>query len=241
MLRSVDHFAWAPDGWATTLPAKSRVDWSAHLSRQRSECETLIARLQRGEPALSTDGDDVKHVIFGDVLALSAREKSTVTVLDYGGNLGDHYWLATALVPGVQFEYHCKELPAIAAVGRELSPAVIWHTDDACLLQKYDVVMFSSSLQYLPEWKDILGRAAAAAREYLFLSNTPTVQNVATFVATERTAKMTNLLWQLNRAEVVETVASAGLRLIQEFAMGPYPQVANAPEQPTCAGWLFQR
>jgi len=69
----------------------------------------------------------------------------------------------------------------------------------------------------------------------------PTVRNVPAFVATERSGGVTNLHWQLNRDEVVRTVEGRGLRLVREFAMGPYPPVANAPEQPSCAGWLFER
>ena len=47
-----------------------------------------------------TDGDgNVKHVLFGYVLALAAAQQQRLTVLDYGGNLGDYFWLAKALVP----------------------------------------------------------------------------------------------------------------------------------------------
>ena len=49
--------------------------------------------------------------VFGYVLALAARTNRGLTVLDYGGNLGDYYWLAEALVPDVELDYHCKELP----------------------------------------------------------------------------------------------------------------------------------
>ena len=83
--------------------------------------------------------------------------------------------------------------------------------------------------------------AARAARRYLLLSDVPTVRNVPAFVATERRGGVTNLYWHLNGSEVVDTVEAAGLRLVREFAMGPYPPVANAPEQPTSVGWLFSR
>ena len=244
LLSSVDHYAYAPNGWATQLPAGagSQEYWSTFIARERVACQALIARVRAGEPAWTPDGgDDLKHVTFGYVLALAAREKPKVTVLDYGGNLGDYYWVGRALVPGVELEYHCKELPPIAAAGSQITPEVVWHTDDACLAEPHDLVMFSSSLQYLPEWQDILRRAARGTPGYLFLSDVPTVRHVPAYVATERSGGATNLHHQLNRSEVIDTVERAGLRLIREFAMGPHPPVANAPEQPTCAGWLFQR
>ncbi len=189
-----------------------------------------------------TDGDEnVKHVIFGYVLALAAAQQQKLTVLDYGGNLGDYFWLAKALVPDVDLDYHCKELPRVAEAGRQITPAVTWHTDDACLARPHDLVMFSSSLQYLPGWQHTLRRAAQSARGYLFLSDVPAVRDVPSYVVTQRSGGMTNLQYHLNRSEIIDTVERAGLRLIREFAMGPHPPVANAPEQPTCRGWLFQR
>ena len=32
--------------------------------------------------------------------------------------MGDYYWLGPALVPGVDLDYHCKELPQVAEAGR---------------------------------------------------------------------------------------------------------------------------
>lgn len=241
LLRSVDHYAYAPRGWATPLPAKSQDYWHALIARQRSECETLIARIQRGEPALTADRQDVKHVIFGYVLAMTAHEKPRVTVLDYGGNLGDYYWLARALVPDVALEYHCKELPNMAAAGQAVSPAVFWHTDDSCLARRYDLAMFSGVMQYLPEWQDILRRAAAATDNYLFVTDVATVRTVPGFLATERSGGATGLYQLLNRDEIIGTIQRTGLRLIREFEMDPHPMIAHAPEQPTRAGWLFQR
>jgi putative methyltransferase (TIGR04325 family) len=244
LFRSVDHMEYAPQGWATPLPsgADSQEYWNTFISRERAACRRLIARVEAGEPFLMVDQDEnLKHIVFGYVLALVARQKQQITVLDYGGNLGDYYWLGMALLPGVALEYHCKELPEVAEAGRQITPAVTWHTDDACLDQPHDLVMFSSSLQYLPEWRDVLCRGARGVGRYLFLADVPTVRDAPGFVATHRTRGMTNLHHQFNRQEIVDTVERAGLRLVREFDMGAHPPVANAPEQPRCVGWLFQR
>jgi len=244
LLRSVDHFAYAPEGWATRLPEGETSEhyWTAFMMRERSACEALIARVQAGAPLLTLDAEaDLKEVLFGYVLAVASRQRTQLSVLDYGASLGAYYWLGKALVPAVDLEYHCKELPKVAEAGRRLTPAIAWHTDDACLDQQYDLVMFSSSLQCLPEWQDILRRAAESARGYLFLSDVPTVRNVPAYLVTQRSGGVTNLQYQLNRSEIVATVERAGLQLVREFAMGAHPPVTNAPEQPTCVGWLFER
>jgi putative methyltransferase (TIGR04325 family) len=243
LLGSGDHGAYAPDGWNTPLPGGARSEdyWTTFIAPDSAACEAVMARVKNGEPALIGGEYDLKHVTFAYALALSADEKARVTVLDYGGSLGDYFWHGKALMPRIELEYHCKELPAVAAAGRHINPAVTWHTDDTCLLQTYDLVMFSSSLEYVKDWKHIVRGAAHAARRCLLISDVPTVRNVPAFVATERREGVTNLHWQLNAGEVVDTVAATGLRLVHEFPMGPYPAIANAPEQPTSVGWLFRR
>lgn len=244
LLRSVEHFAYAPQGWSTRLPggANSQDYWTHFITRERATCETLMARVRAGEPILTLDEDErVKRTTFGDVLAIVARDKPHVTVLDVGGNLGDYYWIGRALVPGVALDFHCKELPAIADAGRQINPAVTFHTDDECLDRPYDLIMFSSSLQCLPDWQSVLVRAARAARDYLFLSDVPVVRVAPSYVVLQDSGGVTNLQNQLNQSEVVHAVERAGLRVVREFDMGPHPPVANAPEQATCRGWLFQR
>ncbi len=241
-LTSVDHFAFAPEGWSTRLPAGATSEdfWNAFIARERSICEALRGRVEAGDPASVLTGD-IKEVVFGYVLALAARDRQKVSVLDYGGNLGDYYWLARALVPWIDLDYHCKELPRVAEAGRQVTPEVTWHTGDGCLDRAYDVIMFSSSLHCLQEWHAILRRATQSAQSFLLLSDIPAVQRVPTFVVTQRSGGMTHLQQQMNRAEVLGTVAAAGLTLVREFDMGPHPRVAGAPEQSRCTGWLFRR
>jgi putative methyltransferase (TIGR04325 family) len=243
LVRSTDRLAYAPRGWNTPLPSGSGSEafWSRFAERGRAECEALVARVRAEHPVLTSDDGMFGYISFGYVLALAARQKDKVTVLDYGGKYGEYYWLAKALVPDVEIEFHCKELPAVAAAGRDLTPAVIWHTDDRCLDGPYDLVMFSASLGYVPDWKRILGQAAQGTRHYLFLADLPSVRDVPTFVITQRSAGLTQLQYLFNRSEIADTVQRAGLRLIREFTMGVHAPVANAPEQPVYAGLLFAR
>lgn len=244
VMRSTTLLAYAPNGWSTPLPggASSDAFWAAAIAQEQAACEALIARIRAGEPMLdAVSGNDSKHAIFGYVLALATRHQHRLTVLDYGGNLGEYLWLGRALVPGVEFDYHCKELPQVADAGRRMTPAVTWHTDDRCFATAYDVVMFSSVIQCLPNWPEILRRAAQSTRRYLLLSDVATVVDVPAYIATHRAGGRTHLQMQMNRSEIIRTAERAGLRLVREFAMGAHPPIVNAPEQPTCVGWLFER
>jgi putative methyltransferase (TIGR04325 family) len=243
LVRSVDHYAYAPAGWATPLPpgAGNEAYWSTFVDREVVTCRELIKSIRADRPILTPDEEVVKYVTFGYVLALAARHKDKLSVIDYGGNLGEYYWIGKALVPGIELDYHCKELPAITAAGRQLVPEATWHTDDTCFDASYDVVMFSGSLQYVPEWKDVLHRAAHATQGYLLLSDIPSVRDVPTHVITQRSGGVTHLQYLLNRSEIDDTVQRAGLRLVREFTMSSHPPVADAPEQPMSAGLLFGR
>jgi putative methyltransferase (TIGR04325 family) len=252
--QSTDDLTYAPSGWETKLPpGGDGYSFSGLIARERREREPLIRRLQDGRPTLvDTTPEDASlrsiildhhaYMTYAYVLALAAHRKQALRVLDYGGNLGDYYWIGKCLLPDVELEYHCKELPAVAEEGRKLSPQITWHVDDSCFKEEYDLVMFSASLQYVKDWHALLRRAAAAVRGYLFLASISTVERVPTFVAIQRRGGAVMLHQQLNRADVVRTAESSGrLRLVREFLLGEHTHIANAPEQPLNRGWLFER
>lgn len=242
LVRSTTLFEYAPDGWDTRLPdgTGNEAFWNEFIAQEVSACEALRTRVKAGE-ALLDPGVDPKHAVFGYVLARASRRQDALAVLDYGGNLGDYYWLARAFVPDVRLDYHCKELPNSVAAGRRVTPEVTWHTDDTCFDATYDVVMFSGSIQYLRDWRDAVARAAASTRTFLLIADVPSIRAVPSYVATHRSRGHTSLEHQMNRAEVIGVVESTGLRLAREFPMGPHPVVLNAPEQPVSVGWLFER
>lgn len=240
--RTVNHIEYAPAGSAAAVAISNEDYWAAFVSQEQAACQELMARVRAGESILTWQPDEYeKYLTYGYVLAMASRERPALTVLDYGGNLADYYWIGRSLVPGVDLEYHCKELPALVEVGRRINPGVVWYADDSCLTRTYDLVMFSSSLQCLSEWRETLRRAAIASRRYLLVSDVPMVRTVATFAAIVRSGGRLHVQQQFNRAELLTIAETAGVRLVREFAMGPHPPIANAPEQPTCAGWLFER
>ena len=237
--RKVDRFTYAEAHVVSGTPADANEQyWTEFLARERKTCEALMARVRAGEPLLPDHDERLKYYVYGYVLALTAAKQQKVSVLDYGGNLGDYYWIGRSLVSGGELDYHCKELPSVARAGSELNPQITWHTDDRCLDRSYDLVMFNSSMQYAT--LETIRRAAAAARRYLLLSDVPAV-TCESFFVTHRTLNVTTLERLPNRAEIIALVEAEGLLLRREFDMGAHPDVVGAPEQPACIGWLFER
>lgn len=241
---------YAPQGWETRLAQDEGYGFPELVAHERTQREPLIRRLQAGGPLFEAPADAAGHqdMTFENILyltcayalALAAREKKNLKILDYGGAMGDHYWIARALLPGVALDYHCKELPAMAQEGRALTPQATWHTDDACLEQAYDLVLLSSSLQYIKDWRALLRRAGAAGGRIL-ITHTSAVEHVPSYLAIQRFQGGVMLYWQFNKNEVLEAARDAGLSLVHEFFLGEHPPVARAPEQPTYHAWLFER
>jgi len=244
LVRSTDRFYYARDGWATILPPGAASDdyWVRFMAQERAAYERIVERYRAGELVFTPEaGERLKHVTFASVLGVAADHRSSLSVLDYGGNLGEYYWIGRATMPQLALEYHCKELPVMARAGREVNPDVTWHTDDSCFDRRYDLVMFSSSLQYLSNWRDLVQAAARATGGHMYLADMPRVRGVRGYVTVQRSQGAYTLYQPLNRTELVDTVERAGLRLVREFDMGPHPHIERAPEQPVCAGWLFER
>ena len=151
---------YVPEGWARqvkgwdapAVEASYRRRWPEFLAAVRGTGTLGIAHeVPEGRPVVTHDPGWHNVVLtFGYVLARAARGER-VSVLDWGGGPGHYYALGRALLPELRIDYHSRDLPRLAALGRELLPEATFHDDDSCLEQTYDLVVASDSLQYAPE------------------------------------------------------------------------------------------
>jgi len=176
------------------------------------------------------------------VFALTARDRDRLSVLDWGGSLGHLSIVAAATLPGVELDYHVKELPLLCEAGRDLLPSVSFHSDERCLERRYDLVIASGSLQYAEDWPQLLRRLGSAAPA-LYVARVPMVFENPSFTSIQRAyverggAEYTG--WVFNRTAFLDAAAAAGLALRREFLQGETPYVHGAPEQLESRGFLF--
>ena len=128
-IRAIARYSFAemeyePGGWRVIE------GWSADLVVQAQEKHwpTLVSNLQGTGPLgvahfpwhrTREDRDDHNVMMsFGYVLALAARKRDAVSVLDWGGGVGHYYLYGRALLPEVELEYHCYDLPGFCRLGR---------------------------------------------------------------------------------------------------------------------------
>jgi putative methyltransferase (TIGR04325 family) len=94
---------------------------------------------------------------YAYVLGLTVRKKDKIPLLDWGGGSGHYYVLARALLPDLQIDYHCYDVPRLCQLGRQTVPqGEFYDNQDIIPNIQYDLVLASSSLQYFEDWQKIL-------------------------------------------------------------------------------------
>lgn len=246
---------YAPDAWdAMQAPSAEQTNgWNAAnvAETERVKWDAFCRNLEGAGPlGFAHEHPDMEvtrfvpfhnvHITYAYVLALTAHRQDSISVLDWGGALGHYYQIGKAVLPDVNIEFHCKEVPKLAEVGRLLNPDVHWYADESCLERSYDLVMMNGSLQYSPDWQATLRRLSACANQYFFLTRLAVVENSPSFPARQRVYGTEMIHLQLNQAEVLEVARNAGLELFREVVVGDRPYVHGAPEQCELRGWIFK-
>lgn len=182
---------------------------------------------------------------YAYALTLTARFKERLSIMDWGGGVGQFLPLSRVLLPGVEFDYHVKDVPVMCSLGRELNPAAQFHEDDSWRGRRYDLGLSISAFQFTEEWRDALMALAEVTDTHLFISRLPIVfrsPSFAVLLRGEAYGFETQFLgWFFNRSELVECARSAGLELVREFVMLDETPAHGAPEQATYRGFLFHR
>jgi putative methyltransferase (TIGR04325 family) len=252
---AVPEWEYVPEGWqrevggwsVDAVAAAYAAKWPSYLEALEGPGPFgLNHEVLTGEPVDRFNRESHNTIVsFAYVLALAARNRTELSILDWGGGLAHYEPLARALVPGVELEYHCKEVEPIAARGRELLPHVRFHTDDSCLDRRYDLVLASSSLHYVEDWPRLLVELAGATGEYLYVTRLPVALEAQSFVVLQRAHaygyETEYLGWVVNRDELIRRSADAGLELVREFLLSAWFSAAGAAEDPVeHRGYLFR-
>lgn len=242
---------YVPQGWHTI---KGWNDQSV-ADAQEKHWPTLVRNL-RGPGPLgvshlpwhTTREDRADHNImmsYGYVLALAARKKDKLSILDWGGGVGHYYLYSKALLPEIGIEYHCYDVPNLCRLGRKLLPEIHLHDDERDLFgREYDVVVSSSSLHYFENWREQVRKLADATRGFLFVSRLQAVTYAPSFVVVHklfREGYKEFLSWCINRQEFLSCAEECGLELVREFVFTEQWTIRGAPEKGECRGFLFRR
>jgi putative methyltransferase (TIGR04325 family) len=253
--RIASEWEFVPRGWSEEQAAVEGWNDDSVAKGQKRHWPTLVRNLEGPGPLgvshfptkISRD-DPVDHntmMSYGYVLALTARRKDTITVLDWGGGVGHYHLYSKALLPDLRLDYHCHDVPRLCRLGRKLQPDVqFYESPDAALARSYDLVLSSSSLHYFQDWREVLAKLASATSVFLYVARLQTIDREASFVVAQAPYSFgyftRYLSWCLNRREFLSCAEGVGLELVREFAFAEDWSVRGAPEAPRSRGFLFR-
>jgi putative methyltransferase (TIGR04325 family) len=238
---------YVPEGWLKGNNEIKGWNVQAILDIRKEQLSHLTDKdiVHSNQPIAQDFGQHNTYMTYAYILTLASRNKSNISLLDWGGGLGEYYLLSKSLLPDVKIDYHCKELPLLCQAGRELLPeASFYEKDEECFQQTYDLVMASSSIQYSEDWKHILKQLVAATHSYLYITRTPIVYEAESFVVLQRAYRYgyeTEYLgWFINHQELLEYMETLQMSLVREFIIAEQFIVPDAPEFGKSRGFLFR-
>lgn len=253
--RELPGWEYVPEGWRSRNPRVKGWNVESILNTQKAKWPEFQRSVQGNGPLgfaheglVPSTHDYVAHnsmMAYAYAIALAARKKDRISLLDWGGGIGHYYVFSKALLPEVTIDYHRKDLPLLCEGGRELLPeATFYENEEECFAPTYDFVLASSSLHYSEDWKRIVQRLARATRSYLYITRIPIIHRKSSFVVVQRPYQYgyetEYLCWFLNREEFLTHMSILGMELIREFLIQERPHVHNAPEQGEYRGFLFR-
>jgi putative methyltransferase (TIGR04325 family) len=254
-LTSPPEWEFVPEGWeretpgwdAGTVAEAYLAKWPEWLEALRGDGPLGVYHEARvGEP-IGRDDVAAHNMLlsFAYVLARAAHERDRISVLDWGGGLGHYAVLARAVLPEVELDWHCREVPSIAEAGTSVNREVTFHSDATCLDATYDLVFASGSLQYAPDWQELLGRLAGATTGFLYVTRLPIALSAPSFVVLQRAhayGYATEYIgWVISRKELLAAASGAHLELDRELLLAAWFSAEGAPEEPIGhRGFLFR-
>ena len=238
----------AADGWLHPSIVDTQIaKWNGFVEQIRRPNALGVAHEAKPGVPVNVSSHNIL-MTFGYVLgrAIATRRDQPVRVLDWGGGIGHYALLARQLYPEAAIRYTICELPPLADAGRKLASDVVFAADgDEALKGSYDLFYASSSLQYVRDFYGLLQKITANGSRWVMICRMPFVDVANDFVVVQRPQRYgydTEYTgWFLNRNKFVSFMEKHGYRLDREFLNDERPVVANAPEQCSYRGFLFER
>lgn len=237
---------YVPEGWDRLIRDAHIKGWDvpAVSKAQAARLTDWRATIHSNQALSQQVGAQNTFIAFAYVAALASCQ-GRLSLLDWGGGIGQYGDLAKALLPDVVIDYSCKDVPTQCQLGRRLSPsATFFESDDEFAGRTFDLVLASGALQYVRDWESTLARLAAATRRYLFVTRIPVVLDGPSYVVLQRAYEFgydTEYLgWRLNRAAFLTAAQRLGLNLVREFLLDEDEWAKRAPHPAHGRGFLFR-
>lgn len=177
-----------------------------------------------------------RHVLLPLVAtSVCRRNDARVRILDFGGSMGtDFIHLSSSLSMPCDVDYYVVEGKQICDVAKGIfseDPRIHFSSSLPAESDRFDIVLVGSTLQYVEEYKSLLGRLSAYEAEYILLSNLPAGDIEATYATEQRNLNGSVVAaWFFRVSDVVGAMEENGYSLLFKAASEEEWDQSNFPE-----------
>ncbi|HHT9144198.1 MAG TPA: methyltransferase, TIGR04325 family [Candidatus Wunengus sp. YC61] len=192
------------------------------------------------------------------IVAKCYSSTGTVKVLDFGGGIGNTYVPIAAKIPNhLNYDYHIIDTPSHCQRGREIFrnderisfSEALEHDGSVFTVQEnsYDIVMVSSTLQYIRNWKCLLGKLFDLNNDFFVLTRfstgeMPTFTTIQSIVMSygPHKGKYVGDIYHtfINRNELINFLLQHGYEICFDIFYADYRENLRLLPEPFCNACL---
>lgn len=193
---------------------------------------------------------DDRFQLLAAIMLSAAENSGNLRMLDFGGSLGSAYFQCRYWLKNLPYVKWCVvEQENFVKVGSEKiadgNLVFISSIEEASKIEKFDIVVFSSVLQYLKDFSDIIGQVVATQPKYIFIDRTPMIDGDKDIICLQKQGGFTNIvrssypLRLLTRKSIFAAIGKE-YNLLSEFDALDEP-MGGFGKRVDYKGFLFER
>lgn len=208
------------DGFADAPATGEGFSSARYRERTLTAIREDLASLEAGRPI--SQFHKQRCASLPPLIAAMLRDRSRVSILDFGGGLGIAFLTLLESIPGIDqcLRYDIVEMPAVCEDARSLYHGRAIRPVFHDLLPpaesaRFDVVFSASALQYVEDWRGLLAHLAGYEANWILLSDV-FAGKVRTFASVQNYYESTIPHWFLNIEELLGRMRECGYSLVMK-------------------------
>jgi len=163
-------------------------------------------------PSVTRYNETILPIIAGIVLG----EQGKVSILDFGGGIGFSYYQVRESIPEPEkMTFHIVENESVCKSGDrffEHTENIFFYPELPNTTEKFSIVHFGSSLQYIENWRELLSKVAQYSPSYIIFSDLY-AGDIPTYASIQNYYNSKIPVWFFNVAEIIDILKEIGFVL----------------------------
>ncbi len=191
---------------------------------------------------------DDRYPMLAALMRCAAENDGNLRVLDFGGGLGSAYFQHRHWFAGLKSIKWCvvEQEHFVEAGNKHLNDGKLFFTksiEEAGKIGKFDIIIFSSVLQYIKDFSVVIGQAIMLEPAYILIDRTPVIEGDKDMICVQKqTRRIVSSSYTARLFSTISLLDAVGRRykVISEFSalddpMGGIMRTVNF------RGFIFER